>query len=115
MSDFEYKKIENGISIIKYTGEETVINIPDKIDGLPVISIGSKAFAENHHITSVTIPDSVANIKKNALDCYDIKKIIFTGRKNLDEIELDDEWKGISNPKIVFKPKKTGFFGLFKS
>ena len=37
MSDFEYKKIENGISIIKYTGEETVINIPDKIDGLPVI------------------------------------------------------------------------------
>ena len=64
MRDFEYEKIENGISIIKYTGDETVINIPDKIDGLPVISIGSKAFAENHHITSITIPDSVANIKK---------------------------------------------------
>ena len=54
-------------------------------------------------------------ISKNALDCFNIKKIIFIGRKKLDEIELDDEWKGISNPKIVFKPKKTGFFGLFKS
>ncbi len=40
MRDFEYEKIENGISI------------------------DSKAFAENHNITSITIPDSVANIKK---------------------------------------------------
>ena len=44
-----------------------------------------------------------------------MKKIIFIGRKNLDEIELADEWKGICNSKIVFKPEKTGFFGLFKS
>ena len=91
MRDFEYEKIENGISI------------------------DSKAFAENHNITSITIPDSVANIKKNALDCFNIKKIIFIGRKKLDEIELADEWKGICNSKIVFKPEKTGFFGLPES
>ena len=62
MSNFEYKTMENGISIIKYTGKETVIDIPKEIDGLPVIAIGNKAFAENHHITSITIPDSVTDI-----------------------------------------------------
>jgi len=36
--------------------------IPDKIEGLPVASIGDQAFMGCNSLTSITIPDSVTNI-----------------------------------------------------
>ena len=62
-SDFESEYIEGGraISITGYTGTRTVVNIPPQIQGLPVTSIGYRAF-EYTQITSVTIPNSVTEI-----------------------------------------------------
>jgi uncharacterized protein YjbI with pentapeptide repeats len=39
-----------------------VLDIPDKIDGLPVSLIGDDAFAECTSLTSITIPDGVTSI-----------------------------------------------------
>jgi len=66
-SDFEVKLIDNGkaIEIIEYNGSDLQVNIPSKIQGLPVTIIGYGAFAVKN-ITNIIIPDSVTFIKDKA-------------------------------------------------
>ncbi len=52
---FDYVVENGGITITKYTGNQISVQIPDKIDGIPVLKIGKNAFAESK-IKSVTIP-----------------------------------------------------------
>ena len=49
-------------TITKYTGTDTVIDIPSRIDGKSVTVIGEGAFADQTSITAVHIPDSVTKI-----------------------------------------------------
>jgi len=63
--NLEYDKVISEIIITKYLGNEVDIIIPKEIDGLPVTTIGSGAFADNR-LTSVTIPDSVIEIGQQA-------------------------------------------------
>ena len=53
------------VTITGYTGSGGAVSIPVTINGLPVTSIGSYAFY-NCNLTSVTIPNSVANIESMA-------------------------------------------------
>jgi len=54
--------IENGvITIAKYTGPGGNVIIPDKINGMPVTTIGTWSF-QNGGLTNVTIPGSVTSI-----------------------------------------------------
>ena len=53
------------------TGKETSVVIPAEYEGLPVSVIGESAFAYSRHneeILSVTIPDSVTTIERNAFN-----------------------------------------------
>ena len=61
-TEFEYEVANNGIIITKYTGNDTEVEIPSEIDGLPVTAIGDNAFQYCMNLTSVTIPDSVVSI-----------------------------------------------------
>ncbi len=65
------------IKIEKYTGTDTVVVIPDKIDGLPVTSIASYAF-NGTNVTKVTLPSGMT-----ALDGY-----AFYGASNLTTVNL---------------------------
>ena len=59
-------KIENGvITIIGYSGASKDLVIPEKINNLPVVSIGQNAFASKQ-LNSVVIPNSVKTIDENA-------------------------------------------------
>lgn len=58
---FTYIKENNGITITKYTGNETEVKIPDTIDGTPVLKIGESAFASSR-VKSVVIPEGVKTI-----------------------------------------------------
>ena len=62
----QYSKSSDGksIKIEKYTGTDTVVVIPDKIDGLPVTSIAGYAF-NGTNVTSITLPSGMT-----ALDGY---------------------------------------------
>jgi len=59
--EFEYVKENGGITITKYNGKSKSPQIPERIDNLPVIKIGKRAFAESA-ISSVTIPNSCQTI-----------------------------------------------------
>ncbi len=65
-NEFTYTISDNQVVITGYTGPGGVVVIPDMIEGLPVVSIGSDAFYNNNTITSVVIPVGVLSISMNA-------------------------------------------------
>ena len=68
--DFEYSISEetNEVTITKYTGTDTVVSIPDTINGNPVTSIGTGAFAGRDNLENITIPNGVTSIGSHAFD-----------------------------------------------
>lgn len=66
-SDFEYNQWNGEITITQTKVREGDVTIPSQIKGLPVTSIGDKAFQYCGNLTSVTIPESVTTIEENVL------------------------------------------------
>lgn len=60
-SKFTYIKESNGITITKYTGNDTEVKIPESLDGQRVICIGESAFASSN-VKSVVIPEGIQKI-----------------------------------------------------
>ena len=69
--DWIYVRVGDGADVIRYTGKDTDVVIPDTLDGLPVIAVGQSGrgrenglFAEEDRekIQSVHIPESVVYI-----------------------------------------------------
>ncbi len=65
--DYTYTIFESGpAEILRYSGKNDAVIIPEELDGHPVISIGERAFEGCSYVTSVTIPDGVTTIGDNA-------------------------------------------------
>jgi len=76
-NDFHIGIIDNNyIEILLYTGTNAIINIPEEINGLPVVYIGHFAFSRRRFITNVTIPSSVTHIGNGAFSLNDLTNII---------------------------------------
>lgn len=66
-------------TIKKYNGNDAVVVIPSKINGVTVTTIGTDAFL-GLNITSVTIPDSVTEIGANAFaGCTNLTSVNYIG------------------------------------
>ena len=73
---FEYDYFDSKITINKYTGSATSINIPAQIEGLPVTSIHDSAFKNRSSLKSITIPNSITSIGNSAFSkCTDLTSI----------------------------------------
>jgi hypothetical protein len=70
--------INNGtITITKYTGPGGAVTCPDRINGLPVTSIGYMAFYYCTSLTNVAIPGSVTSIGSSAFfNCSRLASVI---------------------------------------
>jgi hypothetical protein len=63
---YTYTTNNGTITITGYTGSDGDVEIPTRIDGLPVTSIGNEAFLGCQSLTNLTIPDSVIGIGNGA-------------------------------------------------
>jgi hypothetical protein len=85
--DFNYTTNNGTITLTKYTGSGGDVNIPDALNGLPVISIGTNAFSQVSRVTNVRIPNSVTSIEAWA----------FSACSNLTEVTIPDSVSLIGN------------------
>lgn len=93
--DFLCEMLSNGtVSITKYIGTDTVVTIPEQIDGYTVTRIGGGsyyynygAFQDNTNIEKVIIPDNVTNIGESA----------FRGCTALASVTIGNGVQGIGN------------------
>lgn len=58
--DYQYSELEGGtVTITKYTGEESQVEIPSKLGEKTVTGIGAQAFSSCDSLTSIIIPPEV--------------------------------------------------------
>lgn len=77
---FTYKKIfeqgKEGIEITGFDEKAVYLSVPAEIEGLPVLSIGTRAFAGREDLREVSVPDSVERIRAFAFySCINLEVI----------------------------------------
>jgi len=63
---FVYTTNNGEVTITGYTGNTSSVNIPATIKGLPVTAIGDNAFRDCTNLSTITIPDSVIKVGREA-------------------------------------------------
>ena len=80
---WQYEEIEGGVRLTGYLGTETVLTLPDTLDGQRVLEIGPGCFQESG-VTEVTIPHGSRIIGEEAFQgCADLKKVHLGGSVNV--------------------------------
>jgi len=114
MEDFVYEPINEEVNILLYVGDSESVNIPLKINGLRVTSIGNSAFANCNSIKKLTIPDSVTTIGESAFSrCINMRSVNIP--KGVTKIEantffLCDSLEKITIPDSVISIGESAFY-----
>ncbi|MBE6031854.1 MAG: leucine-rich repeat domain-containing protein [Clostridiales bacterium] len=74
---YEYVIEDGKATIVKYTGSENHVRIPESLESCPVETIGARAFADNlAEIQTVTVPSCVRTIGEEAFaNCFFLEKL----------------------------------------
>lgn len=73
---WKYKDYKDGISILGYTGGESVITIPDTIEEKEVKEIAESAFEDNKYIETVVLPKTLTSIDSYSFyNCSNLKEV----------------------------------------
>lgn len=94
--DFEYNIIEHGgdigekVEITGYKGSDTIVVIPEKIEGRDVIS--AKGFANDSTVRGVKISDSIEELGDR----------MFCNNENIEIVVLGDNVKNVGEGCFVF-------------
>ena len=73
---YEYEVVDSTVKIVKYTGNESSVKIPDSINGHSVTKIGEYAFEEKQSLTEVILPNKLESIGDFAFfGCVKLKKL----------------------------------------
>jgi len=82
MTDIKFKIANDAVTIYAYVGSSAEVTIPSEIEGYPVESIEVAAFRGCQTIKSITIPESVVTIGKNAFtECEALTDVYYTGNE----------------------------------
>ena len=75
----EYTVSDTAVTITAYSGEDTTVEVPATLNGLPVTTIAAGAFSYKTQLEKVTLPETVT----------DIQMMAFFGLENLTEVNLE--------------------------
>ncbi len=76
LDGLNYEVYTNCAVVISYYGNATRFDIPEILDGKPVISIAPGAFSQNKTLSSLTIPEGITSIGSSALyNCASLESI----------------------------------------
>jgi uncharacterized repeat protein (TIGR02543 family) len=78
--DYQFTLTNDEIYITGYTGETETIDMPDSLDGYPIVGIAEGLFLNNEELTEISLPSSLESISAN----------LFYGCDSLLEITLPD-------------------------
>lgn len=103
--DWEYT-IEDDftVTIDKYNGTDSVVNIPSTLGGYKVNTIGYSAFKGNDYITTVNFSNSITYIKDEAFSNCEFLKIVNLS-SNLKTIEYE-AFKSCESIESIIIPSK---------
>lgn len=74
--NFEYSIDKDNITITKYIGTSTIVEVPESIDGIEVNKIGKYAFSECRNMIEIILPNSIKTIGSHAFyNCRKLKSI----------------------------------------
>ena len=112
-SQFTTASIEGGVTIYSYDGSETIVVVPEEINGEKVIAIDNKAFSMNTEIKAVKIADTITVIGSQAfINCKNLEIVLcgsgletiedyaFTNCPAIKYIELNEGLKTINELAI---------------
>lgn len=102
--DYSYKILNDGtLRLYQYEGTDTNIVVPDTIDGRKVTVLGNSTFqycTQASDIESITLPDSLTTIEKNAFyNCEKLKSV--TIPQNVSSIGLAAFVEGLSESSLT--------------
>ena len=91
--DFTYTLNDDGTAKIKkYNGNDTIVKIPENLDGYAVTAIGTQAFVNNTTLTDIEFPEGITLIEGQAFQgCTGITKLVFP--KSIGDIQ----WAAFQN------------------
>jgi len=102
-ADYSYTVSKETVTITKYNGTDTAIQMPDTLEDYPVVAIASSAFQGKTQLVTVALPNSVVSIGDNAFkDCAALESVYlpnsltsigrwaFTNCASLETVDLPD-------------------------
>ncbi len=104
-ADFLYEQADGEITIIGAENISENVEIPSKIDGIPVTKIGTRAFMGNNSIKTLKIPNSILEIEEGAFYlCKNLTEVVI--EKGEHEIEFSSPiFSGSTNLKKITIPQ----------
>lgn len=66
VDNFTWSIKNNSITITKYSGNDSIVVVPNEIDSLPVTVLGASAFSRNKTVEQVFLPSSLTKIDSYA-------------------------------------------------
>lgn len=111
-SDFQYSVKNGEVRLDSYIGSDTVVNIPEYIDGCPVVKYSSNVFAYTD-VAEITFPSTITKITaiQNAekLETINISSSVeeiftrgFTSCKNFKNINAEKGGKFTSDAGVLY-------------
>jgi len=107
--DYQYRlTADDAIEILRYTGSDSKLNVPESLDFLPVIRIGDGAFSGCRGLTNVVIGEGIRQIGERA----------FSGCCSLSGVNIPPSVLSIADsafedcpPSLVFvvRPNSAGY------
>lgn len=106
--DYEIKRTGKGIAeAVRYAGSDTVVTIPEEIDGYRIVQIGPQFLKKTNKVSSIVLPPSVEAVSPDAFTAWrNVSSVSASGKRlrSIDGVLYDGQVKTL----LFYPPKKVG-------